>query len=103
MPGESERSMTTEEAPIEDRGAHASSMSTSHPVPIDAVNRQIRRLSGLRFSWLSFSKELEDRFERDTAEERCARLWLEGLLAIVLFDLFLIADYYGSPATFGRA
>jgi diguanylate cyclase (GGDEF)-like protein len=78
-------------------------MPIGYPAPIDAVNRQIRRLSGLRFSWLSFPKKLEDRFEAETSEQRCARLWLEGLLAIVLFDLFLIADYYSAPATFRRA
>jgi diguanylate cyclase (GGDEF) domain len=78
-------------------------MQISHPVQIDAVNRQIRRLSGLRFQWLTFPRELENRFEAETAERRCARLWLEGLIAIVLFDLFLIADYYSAPANFRRA
>jgi diguanylate cyclase (GGDEF)-like protein len=103
MPGKSDPITPTEEVPIEDRNTQASPMSTSHPVPIDAVNRQIRRLSSLRFHWLTFSKELEDRFEAETAEQRCARLWLEGLLAIVLFDLFLIADYYSDPGSFRRA
>jgi diguanylate cyclase (GGDEF)-like protein len=78
-------------------------MQMSHPVQIDAINRQIRRLSGLRFQWLTFPRELESRFEAETAERRCARLWLEGLIAIVLFDLFLIADYYSAPANFRRA
>ena len=71
-------------------------MQMSHPVQIDAVNRQIRRLSGLRFQWLTFPRELENRFEADTSERRCRRLWLEGLIAIVLYDLFLIADYFGA-------
>src|SRR5689334_8207026 len=103
MPGKSDPITPTEEVPIENRSAQASPMSTSHPVPIDAVNRQIRRLSSRRFHWLTFSRELEDRFEAETAEQRCARLWLEGLLAIVLFDLFLIADYYSDPGSFRRA
>ena len=78
-------------------------MSTSQPIQIDAVNRQIRRFSGLRFQWLTFPRELEDRFEADTSERRCQRLWLEGLIAIVLFDLFLIADYFSAPEEFRQA
>lgn len=78
-------------------------MPTSIPTPIDMVNRHIRRLTGLRFQWLMFPRELEDRFEADTSERRCRRLWLEGLIAIVLFDLFLIADYYGARPQFRQA
>jgi diguanylate cyclase (GGDEF)-like protein len=78
-------------------------MPTSQPAQIDTVNRQIRRLSGLRFQWLTFPRELDDRFEADTSERRCERLWLEGLIAIVLFDLFLIADYYSAPEQFRQA
>jgi diguanylate cyclase (GGDEF)-like protein len=78
-------------------------MLTRLPANIDAVNRQIQRLSGLRFQWLTFPATLEDRFERDTSERRCSRLWLEGLIAIALFDLFLIADYFGAPHDFRRA
>ena len=103
MPGEGNCSTVSGGDPIETRSVHESPMSTIHPVLIDTVNRQIRRLSGLRFHWPSFPKELEERFEAETSKPRCARLWLEGLLAIVLFDLFLIADYYSSPATFRRA
>jgi diguanylate cyclase (GGDEF)-like protein len=78
-------------------------MLTRLPANIDAINRQIQRFSGLRFQWPTFPLALEDRFERDTAERRCRRLWLEGLIAIALFDLFLIADYFGSPQDFRRA
>jgi len=78
-------------------------MQMSHPVQIDAVNRQIRKLSGLRFQWLTFPRELENRFEAETSERRCRRLWLEGLIAIVLYDLFLIADYFGARPQFREA
>jgi diguanylate cyclase (GGDEF)-like protein len=78
-------------------------MLTRLPANIDVVNHQIRRLSGLRFQWPTFPGALEDRFERDTAERRCKRLWLEGLIAIGLFDLFLIADYLSAPQDFRRA
>lgn len=78
-------------------------MSMSTPVQSEVVNRQISKLSGLRFQWLSFPRELENRFEAETSARRLRRLWLEGLLAIILFDLFLIADFYGSPERFRRA
>src|SRR5882757_6878960 len=78
-------------------------MLTKLPANIESINRQIQKLSGLRFQWLTFATGLEDRFERDTSERRCRRLWLEGLIAIALFDLFLIADYFGEPQNFRRA
>jgi diguanylate cyclase (GGDEF)-like protein len=64
------------------------------------VNRQISKLSGLRFQWLVFPKELENRFEDETSEKRCARLWRKTLFAIVLYDLFLFARYALSPHGF---
>jgi diguanylate cyclase (GGDEF)-like protein len=69
----------------------------------DIIRQQINRLSGLRFQWLSFPGDLEDRFEKETAEPRSKRLWMEGLIAIILFDLFLIADFYGSREQFWSA
>lgn len=78
-------------------------MPTSPPVLSDIVNRQISKLSGLRFQWLSFPGELEERFERENAERRARRLWMEGLIAIILFDLFLIADFYSAPEEFRQA
>ncbi|HEU4636387.1 MAG TPA: GGDEF domain-containing protein [Edaphobacter sp.] len=46
---------------------------------------------------------MEDRFDRVTGQRRIKRLRLETLLATLLFDLFLIADFYGSPYHFERA
>jgi len=70
---------------------------------IELVNLQIRRLSSLRFCWPTFPRSLEQRFEADTSDRRCRRLWLEGLIAIALFDLFLIADYFSAGDNFRRA
>jgi diguanylate cyclase (GGDEF)-like protein len=78
-------------------------MPTNFPQQSEIVNRQINRLSGLRFKWLVFPKDLEERFEKETVQRRSRRLWLEGLLAILLFDLFLIADYFGAPGQFRKA
>jgi diguanylate cyclase (GGDEF)-like protein len=78
-------------------------MQENRPVQIETINRQIRRLSGLPFQWLRFPRDLEERFEAETSERRCKRLWLEGLIAIVLFDLFLFADYFGARQQFRQA
>lgn len=78
-------------------------MLTNSPEQNEAVDQQIKRLSGLRFKWLAFPPGLEDRFERETVQRRSKRLWFEALLAIMLFDLFLIADYYGPQEHFRKA
>ncbi len=46
------------------------------------------------------SQALEARFETETLARRCSRFWLEGLIAIPLFDLFLFADYLGTAQHF---
>lgn len=69
----------------------------------DVVDRLIHKLSGIRFQWLAFPKDLEERFEKETIERRSGRLWLEGLIAIILFDLFLIVDFYRAPWQFHKA
>jgi diguanylate cyclase (GGDEF)-like protein len=70
---------------------------------IEQVNAQIDRFSGLSFQWLTFTRPLEQRYEADTARRRSKRLAFEGLLAILLFDIFLVADHLASPAAFHRA
>ena len=70
---------------------------------IEQVSAHIERFSGLSFQWLTFARPLEQRFEADTAQRRSKRLALEGLLAIVLFDLFLLADRLVSSTAFHHA
>jgi diguanylate cyclase (GGDEF)-like protein len=67
------------------------------------VSRQVSRFSGLEFQWPSFPDSLEAQFEAATSDYRCKRLWLEGLLAIGLYDFFLVADHLGSSEQFWRA
>jgi diguanylate cyclase (GGDEF)-like protein len=78
-------------------------MLPSQKTNIDLIDRQIRKLSGLRFCWPTFPKSLENRFEQDVSDRRCKRLWFDGLIAIMLFDLLLIADYFSSQEHFRRA
>jgi len=59
----------------------------------DVINRSIEKLRNKRFQSLRFSQPLEAQFEQDTAKERCYRLWLEGLLAIIFLNGCLLFDY----------
>jgi diguanylate cyclase (GGDEF)-like protein len=54
---------------------------------------EIERFSSRTFQLLTLPKPLEARFEHDTAQKRSMHLWREGLVAIILFDLFAIVDY----------
>jgi diguanylate cyclase (GGDEF)-like protein len=73
------------------------------PSLIEQVSAQIDRFSGLYFQWLSFPAPLDARFEADTRARRSTRLAFEGIFALILFDLFLIADRLVSDVTFDRA
>ncbi len=56
--------------------------SFTRPMPQTVqIDAQIERFSGLTFHWLSFPRDLEDRFESQTSTARAKRLGLEGLLA----------------------
>ena len=73
------------------------SRAVSDNSSLEVVSSEIARLSGLRFSRLYFPQSLEIKFEESSRPGRCKRLWFEGLLAIVLFDLYLYVDYRISP------
>ena len=60
----------------------------------DLVSEQIEQLSLRSFHWLSFPEPLERRFEQETSAYRSARLWIEGLVAIGFFNLFLFANHF---------
>ena len=55
--------------------------------------KEIERLSKKGFRRLSLSGSLESGFEHSTYVQRSARLWIEGLVAIGLFNIYVIADY----------
>jgi diguanylate cyclase (GGDEF)-like protein len=59
----------------------------------DLVPQQIEKLSLGKIQWLSFPEPLESRFEQDICAYRSARLWIEGLVAIGFFNLFLLANH----------
>jgi diguanylate cyclase (GGDEF)-like protein len=57
------------------------------------VTRQIERLSETQWKWPKLPPILEERFESTIAPQRAKHLWYQGLIAILLFDLFAIGDY----------
>ena len=57
------------------------------------VPEQIVRLSRWGPRWLAFPDELEATFERDRGAWRAMRLWREGLVSIVAFDLFCLGEW----------
>jgi diguanylate cyclase (GGDEF)-like protein len=60
----------------------------------ELVPKQIERLSQRKLQWLAFPKDLEDRYERDVSAYRLGRLWIEGLVAVGLFNIFLFANHF---------
>jgi diguanylate cyclase (GGDEF)-like protein len=54
---------------------------------------EIERLSRKGFQRLALPGPLESGFEQSTFVQRSERLWIEGLIAIGLFNIYVIADY----------
>jgi hypothetical protein len=55
---------------------------------------EIERLSRRGFQQLALPEPLESGFEQSTFVQRAARLWIEGLIAIGFFNIYVIADYF---------
>ena len=55
---------------------------------------EIDRLSRRGFQRLALPELLESGFEQSTFVQRAARLWIEGLIAIGFFNIYVIADYF---------
>jgi diguanylate cyclase (GGDEF)-like protein len=55
---------------------------------------EIERLSRRGFQRLALPEPLESSFEQSTFVQRSARLWIEGLIAIAFFNIYVIADYF---------
>jgi diguanylate cyclase (GGDEF)-like protein len=66
----------------------------SSPSIHELAIEQIDRLSRRGFQRLSLPEVLENGFEQSTFVQRAARLWLEGLIAIGFFNIYVIADYF---------
>lgn len=60
----------------------------------ELVIEQLERLAKHGYQKLGLPAPLEDSFEKATAGQRAMRLWIEGLIAIGLFNAFVISDYF---------
>lgn len=67
------------------------------------VTREIERLSGVKLEWPKLPPVLEERFEQNIAGQRSTHLWYQGLIAIILFDLFAVIDYFIGDGASWRA
>jgi diguanylate cyclase (GGDEF)-like protein len=72
---------------------------SSQPVDRALIERTLA--SGIPL--LRFPGPLERYFESSTGAERCRRLVARGLLAVVIYDLFLISDWRITPDVFAIA
>lgn len=63
------------------------------------MEEQIALLEGAAFCWLHHPSPLEEYFEASTSAVRSQRIWLEGIICVVIFNLFLIPDFIFSRAT----
>jgi diguanylate cyclase (GGDEF)-like protein len=57
------------------------------------LDSALKALASGAFPRLRFPEILEDAFEADTRQARAYRMWVEGLVAIVAFNLCLVIDY----------
>jgi diguanylate cyclase (GGDEF)-like protein len=55
---------------------------------------EIERLSRRGFQRLALPEPLESGFEQSTLSQRTARLWIEGLIAIGFFNIYVIVDHF---------
>ena len=60
---------------------------------VTSVDSELERVQSRSLHLLGFGRGLEDRFESDTSAKRSRRLWFEGLLAIVIANVCMVADY----------
>jgi diguanylate cyclase (GGDEF)-like protein len=61
------------------------------------LDQQIARLKAGRFAPRCFPKELVERFEDTVGALRALRMSRDGLLIILIYNLFLIGDYQAMP------
>jgi diguanylate cyclase (GGDEF)-like protein len=55
---------------------------------------EIGRLSRNGFQRLTLPEPLESSFERSTTVQRSTRLWMEGLIAIGLFNIYVVIEHF---------
>ena len=72
---------------------------SSNP-PDFSVAERIASFEDNLLQWKLQPEALENLFEVATSTARCRRLWIECVFSIVIYNLFLISDYYLFPEKF---
>jgi diguanylate cyclase (GGDEF)-like protein len=73
------------------------------PVDKDARMNQVQDLLNLGFRWMKFPATLEDEFLGDDPVQRIRHFMISGLISLLVYDGFLIADYLMIPDVFAVA
>jgi diguanylate cyclase (GGDEF)-like protein len=76
---------------------------TGESIPAGIDRTMVEQTIASGFRLLKFPRQLEVAFESEVGRERCRQLALGGLFGVLLFDLFLIADWFISPDIFFTA
>lgn len=58
-----------------------------------SLYRQVEQHLATHRPWLAFEPDLEARFEVDTGRQRCRHLFFAGLVALAVYDLFILNDF----------
>lgn len=82
-------------------------LSSPNPPPpwvnVDMIGHETDRLLARRNIRPTFSPALEAVFDEEQADTRKRQTLHMGLLALLVFDMFLVGDYLIMPEQFGRA
>jgi hypothetical protein len=95
--------MKPESEPIAESSPSEAQLDGGSPLAPSARNsleQEIALLESGRFCWLRQSPALEAYFEASSAASRSRRIFIEGILCVLLFDSFLISDSIFSPRNF---
>lgn len=68
----------------------------------EAIAAEVDRLLAPGLQRLGFPPEMEVQFERDCGAERARRLWREGLISIITFNLFYFGEWLLTHQTSSR-
>jgi diguanylate cyclase (GGDEF)-like protein len=64
------------------------------------LDKEISWIESNPLRWLCFAPKLEDEFENMTAVRRSRRIVIEGILCVVVYNFFVLSDYFLSHQTF---
>ena len=70
---------------------------------LDQVSRELRRFNSSQLLWPRFQGELEIGYQNEMDAQRLKLLNLQAFVCLIIYDMFLVADWLLQPARFGEA